>query len=157
VSGCKTSYKTPLGGDKVEFEIEDKGQSVFTAINIRFLANSTIEEYKNDFLRKKYLKGYLINQDGIFYVKDLESYLLFRVLVSSNEINLKVNYDNKLKKLIEYKIVRIKKNLVEVVLKERDFVNPYNTLEKGVDYTSQIVEVNNWGLRLRVAEHMNGF
>lgn len=73
-------------GDEINFEIKltDRGDRM-NAYNIQFLYNTALERLVNRALTNNAFKGYMKLVDESWYVKEVESYLFFPLLLSKWE------------------------------------------------------------------------
>ena len=87
---------------------------------------------RKDFEKQIKLKDFLKKVEEQYYVKDRDTYIYIRLLISDNEINLKETYENKLNQLIDYKIVSFTdKNKIRAINLNRTFLPEcYLILEK---------------------------
>ncbi len=80
------------------------------AVNIQFVNNLNLDSLRKDFEKGAILKGYLKKVEDRFYVKDIETYLFIRLVVSKYEVDVWENYEQRLNDMVQYKIVRFTSN-----------------------------------------------
>ncbi len=108
----KQQRKVFCKGDEVYFKVRPatKGRSGLEAYDLRYIRNEKFDLLGliND---QQPLTGYIMKQDGWFYIKDKQTDLLIPLQISGWEINLKEVYERRINELVSWQAERIPKHL----------------------------------------------
>jgi ribosomal protein S1/cold shock CspA family protein len=155
---CKKMYKHIYKGDKVSFEYNPIVDLESGATEISFLKNASLDGLRSDFENGNSLKGFLKKIDDKYYVKDRDTYILIRLVITSYEINLKEVYEDNLNKLIDYKIVTFSsKNKIRAININRQFLPDCKLLVEGSGTEGQVVSTVKGGYKIRIYDNILGF
>jgi len=157
-TNCNISYKNIYKGDKVSFEYDPLVGIDNGAKDITFIKNASLEGLKSDFKNGSSLKGYLKKIDDRYYVKDIDTYILIRLIVAIYEVNLKEVYEDKLNSVIDYKIVTFtSKNKIRAINVNRQFSSESKLLFEGTETVGKVVSLLKGGYQIRVNGNVLGF
>jgi cold shock CspA family protein len=157
-TNCKKSYQNFFKGDKVQFEIDNVSQKGTEAKNVAFIRNASLEGIRRDYENGSILRGFLKIIDGCYYVKDRETHILIKLVISSHEINLKEVYEDYLNKLIDYKIVLFSsKNRIRAINVKRNLLSVFENVKLGLKLQGVVRALVKGGYKIEIGEGLDGF
>ena len=157
-SNCQETYKQIQMGDEVSFELDLMDPKGYSAKNIVFIKNASVNEIKQTAEHNVPLIGYLKKRDGNYMVKDSISYVNFPLIVASYETDLEEVYEAKLDTLIQYRIIPNRDNtVIRAINVNRRFLPEYDLLTAGNRTEGTVVNIVSGGYEVKVYDCIIGF
>lgn len=154
-TNCLSSYKKIYVHDKVRFILYPDDNTIK---NIEYTANQTLEYLKKDFANGCIKKGVLKLISGGYKVIDNESGIPIKIRISSYETQLKENYQNRINKPIEYKIISFSNtNKIIAINCGRTFIPEFKLATSGSPIEGKIKSKLPQGIQIVICDIIEGF
>ena len=139
LTACAVDYQHVHAGDKVAFEYDENDGRTY-ARSVRFLGNSSLDGLRTDFEQGTVLQGFVKRIEDTYYIKDVDTHIFIKLVISPNEVDTEVIYEGSLNQRRAYQLVRMSAhNALQAVLMERRFKPGLAELACGQSYEAEVL------------------
>lgn len=139
LSDCDPDYQFVHAGDEVAFEY-DENDGRPCARRVRFLGNDSLDGLRTAFEQGTVRYGFLKQLESDYYVKDVDTHIFIKLVISANEADQGEIYEGSLNQKRAYRLVRMStQNSLRAVLEERRFKPALAELVPGEAYEAEVL------------------